>query len=184
MHSGRPALSRVKKSSCHKNKPFRLLVAAALLLVRSYLNELSRSFHQCAGLVDFLAGLFAGLPEEFAGKAIYNGQYRAQPAEHGKGQIRHGGDPQGARHIVAAQKPRNQRADDRAGILQGAGEGLGQEVFLLELADIHSAAHHNCQGLRCRCHQQQRVALCIFRLESRNRYSGTLVDLMVLVLSI
>ena len=67
MHSGRPALSRVKKSNCHKNKPFRLLVAAALLLVRSYLNELSGSFHQCAGLVDFLAGLFAGLPKEFAG---------------------------------------------------------------------------------------------------------------------
>lgn len=48
-------------------------MAAALLLVRSYLNELSGSFHQCAGLVDFLAGLFAGLPEEFAGEAIYNG---------------------------------------------------------------------------------------------------------------
>ena len=44
--------------------------------------NLSGRFHQCAELVDFLAGLFAGLPEEFAGEAIYNGQYRAQPAEH------------------------------------------------------------------------------------------------------
>ena len=39
----RPALSRVKKSNCHKNKPVRLLVAAALLLVRSYLNEFIRT---------------------------------------------------------------------------------------------------------------------------------------------
>ena len=31
----RPALSRVKKSSCHKNKPFRLLVAAVLCAVLS-----------------------------------------------------------------------------------------------------------------------------------------------------
>ena len=37
-----PALSRAKKSSCHKNKPVRLLVAAALFFVRSYLNEFIR----------------------------------------------------------------------------------------------------------------------------------------------
>ena len=178
MHSGRPALSRVKKAAATKISLFAYLWQLLCSLCGLISTNLSGRFHQCAELVDFLAGLFAGLPEEFAGKAIYNGQYRAQPAEHGKGQIRHGGDSQSARHIGAAQRPRNQRADDRAGVLQGAGEGLGQEVVLLELADIHSAAHHNCQGLRCRCHQQ-RVALRIFRPESRNRYSGTLVDLMV-----
>ena len=67
----RPTLSRVKKAAATKISLFAYLWQ--LFFVRSYLNELSGRFHQCAKLVVFLAGLFAGLPEEFAGKAIYNG---------------------------------------------------------------------------------------------------------------
>ena len=36
-----PGLVTREKSSCHKNKPVRLLVAAALLLVRSYPQDVS-----------------------------------------------------------------------------------------------------------------------------------------------
>lgn len=79
----RTTLSRVKKAAATKISLS--LTCGSCSLCGLISMNLSGRFYQCAELVDFLAGLFAGLPEEFAGKAIYNGQYRAQPAEHGKG---------------------------------------------------------------------------------------------------
>ena len=79
--AARPCLAR-KKAAATKISLFAYSWQLLCSLCGLISMNLSGRFHQCAELVDFLAGLFAGLPEEFAGKAIYNGQYRAQPAEH------------------------------------------------------------------------------------------------------